>query len=130
MIEIKKVHQFLVFSVNSIAQYAVNDYLDLVEVSELGNFYRQKRDLFRNLMQETKFELFPCEGTYFQVASYATISNENDLDFAKRLVTDYGVATIPLSPFYGNKNDLKCIRFCFAKEDETLIKATEKLKKL
>lgn len=130
MIEIKKIHQFLVFTVNSIAQYAVNDYLDLVKVSELSTFYQQKRDLFRNLMHETKFELLPCEGTYFQVASYASFSKENDLDFTKRLISNYGVATIPLSPFYSGKTDLKCIRFCFAKEEHTLISATQKLLKL
>lgn len=130
MIEIKKVHQFLIFSINSIAQYAINDYIDVVNVSELGNFYQQKRDFFRSLMQETNFELFPCEGTYFQVASYENISKENDLDFVKRLVRDYGVATIPLSPFYAGGKDVKCIRFCFAKDDDTLVKAAEKLLRL
>ncbi len=73
MNEIKKVHQFLVFSVNSVAQYALNDYMDVVEVAELGDFYQQKRDFFRNLLQETKFELLPCEGSYFQIASYKSI---------------------------------------------------------
>lgn len=130
MIEIKKVHQFLVFSVNSIAQYAINDYMDLVQVSELGNFYQQKRDLFRNLMQNSKFELLPCEGSYFQIASYAAISDETDLDFTKRLVTEFGVATIPLSPFYDDGKQTQCIRFCFAKEDNTLIEATNRLLKL
>jgi len=130
MIEIKKAHQFIVFSVNSIAQYAINDYIDWVKVGELGSFYQQKRDFFRSLMKETKFELLPCEGTYFQIASYATFSKENDLDFAKNLVTNYGVATIPLSPFYGEKNDVKCIRFCFAKDDETLTRAAERMLKL
>jgi len=130
MIEIKKVHQFLVFSVNSIAQYAINDYMDLVQVSELGNFYQQKRDLFRNLMQDSKFELLPCEGSYFQIASYAAISDETDLDFTKRLVTEFGVATIPLSPFYADGKQTQCIRFCFAKEDNTLIEATNRLLKL
>lgn len=130
MIEIKKVHQFLIFSINSIAQYAINDYIDVVKVSKFGDFYQQKRDFFRNLMQETKFELFPCEGTYFQVASYGHFSNENDLDFARKLVTDFGVATIPLSPFYNQGKDVKCIRFCFAKDDDTLIKAAERLLKL
>jgi len=130
MIEIKKVHQFLVFSVNSIAQYAINDYIDLVQVSELGNFYQQKRDLFRNLMQNSKFELLPCEGSYFQIASYAAISDETDLDFTKRLVTEFGVATIPLSPFYADGKQTQCIRFCFAKEDNTLIEATNRLLKL
>ncbi len=130
MIEIKKVHQFLVFSVNSIAQYAINDYMDLVQVSELGNFYQQKRDLFKNLMQNSKFELLPCEGSYFQIASYAAISDETDLDFTKRLVTEFGVATIPLSPFYADGKQTQCIRFCFAKEDNTLIEATNRLLKL
>ena len=130
MKEIKKVHQFLVFSVNSISQVAISEYLDIVDVNSLGNFYQQKRDFFRSLLQETKLELMPCEGTYFQVASYANISNENDLDFTKRLVTDFGVATIPISAFYANKKDTKRIRFCFAKDDSTLIEAAERLKKL
>jgi len=130
MKEIKKVHQFLVFSVNSIAQYAINDYMDLVMVSELGTFYQQKRDFIRGLMKETKFELLPCEGSYFQVASYANFSNENDLDFTKRLVTEYGVATIPLSPFYADARQTQCIRFCFAKDEKTLLEATNRLLKL
>ena len=130
MTEIKKVHQFLVFSVNSIAQYAINDYLDLVQVSELSSFYQQKRDFFRNLLATTKFELLPCEGTYFQLASYASISNDSDIDFTKKLVTNFGVATIPLSVFNANGNDQKCIRFCFAKEDKTLILAVERLRKI
>jgi len=130
MQEIKKVHQYLVFSVNSIAQYAINDYLDMVQVSELSGFYQQKRDFFQTLLQESKFELLPCEGSYFQLASYASISNENDLEFTKRLVTDFGVATIPLSPFYADAKQTKCIRFCFAKDETTLQKATERLLKL
>jgi methionine transaminase len=130
MKEIKKVHQFLVFSVNSIAQYAINDYLDAVQVTELSQFYQQKRDYFRQLLQETPFKLLPCEGSYFQVASYAGISDENDLDFTKRLVTDFGIATIPLSPFYANAKQTQCIRFCFAKTEETLSLAIERLLKL
>ena len=129
-IEIKKVHQFLVFSVNSIAQYAINDYLDLVQVSELSRFYQQKRDFFRNLLATTKFELLPCEGTYFQLASYANISDKSDIEFTKRLVTNFGVATIPLSVFNANGKDQKCIRFCFAKDEDTLAKAVERLLKI
>lgn len=128
--EIKKVHQFLVFSVNSISQVAISEYLDSVDVNCLGSFFQQKRDFFRKLLKDTKLKLLPCEGTYFQVASYANISNEDDLNFTKRLVTEFGVATIPLSPFYANGKDSKCIRFCFAKDDETLIKAAERLMKL
>ena len=130
MKEIKKVHQFLVFSVNSISQAVISEYLDSVDVYSLGSFYKQKRDFFRDLLKDTKLKLLPCEGTYFQVASYANISNENDLAFTKRLVTDFGVATIPISPFYANGKDTKCIRFCFAKDDATLIQAAERLKKL
>ena len=130
MIEIKKVHQFLVFSVNSIGQHAINEYIDLVDVNSIGKFYQQKRDFFQDLLKDTKLKLLPCEGTYFQVASYASISNENDMDFTKRLVTEFGVATIPISTFYANYNDNKCIRFCFAKDDVTLIQAAERLRKL
>lgn len=81
-------------------------------------------------MKETKLELFPCEGTYFQVASYANISDEDDLTFTKRLVTEFGVAAIPISTFYANGRDAKCIRFCFAKDDATLIEASERLMQL
>ncbi len=130
MNEIKKVHQYLVFSVNSVAQYALNEYMEVVEVAELGHFYKQKRDFFRNLLQETKFELLPCEGSYFQIASYKSISNENDIDFTKRLVKEIGVAAIPLSPFYAEKKQTQCIRFCFAKDEKTLTLATERLMKL
>ena len=130
MQEIKKVHQYLVFSVNSVAQYAINDYLDSVQVSDLRIFYQQKRNFFRSLLQETRFELLPCEGSYFQLASYAAISNENDLEFTKRLVTEFGVATIPLSPFYADAKQTQCIRFCFAKDDITLQNAVERVLKL
>ncbi len=130
MKEIKKVHQFLVFSVNSISQYAINEYIENVDVKTISSFYQNKRDFFRNLMQKTRLKLLPCEGTYFQVASYSNISDENDLDFTKRLVTEFGVATIPISTFYANGNDNKCIRFCFAKDENTLIAATERLMKL
>jgi methionine aminotransferase len=130
MKEIKKVHQFLIFSVNSISQVAISEYLDIVDVYSLGNFYQQKRDFFRNLLKETKLQLLPCEGTYFQVASYANISSEDDFTFTKRLVTEFGVAAIPISPFYADGKDTKCIRFCFAKDDATLIQAAERLIKL
>lgn len=130
MKEVKKVHQFLVFSVNSISQVAISEYLDLVNVKELGAFYKQKRDFFRKAMSATKFELLPCEGTYFQVASYASISAQDDITFTRRLLTEYGVATIPISTFYANGNDTQCIRFCFAKDEDTLSKAAECLIRL
>lgn len=127
MKEIKKVHQFVVFSVNSISQVAISEYLDLVSVTELGNFYQEKRDYFRKLLQNSRFQLMPCEGTYFQVASYASISDENDVDFCKRLITEYGVAAIPISVFYADAKDLKLVRFCFAKDNATLEEAARRL---
>jgi methionine aminotransferase len=74
--------------------------------------------------------LLPCEGSYFQIASYASISTEDDIQFTKRLVKDVGVAAIPLSPFYADAKQTQCIRFCFAKEEDTLKKAVERLQKL
>ena len=130
MIELKKVHQFLVFCVNSLSQVCLNDYLKIARVEDLGNFYQAKRDSFREQMKKSRFELFPCDGTYFQVASYKTISSESDLDFTKRLVTEFGVAAIPLSVFNADGRDQKLIRFCFAKDDQTLLSATERLCKI
>ena len=130
MAELKKVHQFLVFCVNSLSQVCLNDYLKIAKVEELGNFYQAKRDSFREQMTTSRFELFPCDGTYFQVASYKTISSESDLDFTKRLVTEFGVAAIPLSVFNADGRDQKLIRFCFAKDDLTLLSATERLCKI
>jgi len=127
MKEIKKVHQFLVFSVNSIAQKTLSDYLPLVKVSELGGFYQEKRDLFRALMKESRFELLPSEGSYFQTARYHAISDLGDTQFCEWLVKEVGVAAIPLSAFFEDKRDYKTIRFCFAKTDETLKQAAEKL---
>ncbi|MBP6760092.1 MAG: aminotransferase class I/II-fold pyridoxal phosphate-dependent enzyme [Flavobacterium sp.] len=127
MTEIKKVHQFLVFSVNSISQVAISEYLDLVSVEELGTFYQEKRDYFRNLLQNSRFKLMPCEGTYFQVVSYAAISDENDVNFCERLITEHGVAAIPISSFYADGKDLKLIRFCFAKDNATLEEAAKRL---
>lgn len=125
--EIKKVHQYLVFSVNSLAQAAISDYIEVVSVKELGKFYQEKRDYFRKLLQNSRFELMPCEGTYFQVVSYAAISDENDVDFCTRLVVEYGVAAIPISAFYADSKDLKLIRFCFAKDNKTLEEAAKRL---
>lgn len=130
MNEIKKVHQFLVFCVNSVAQVALAEYMQQVNVNELGAFYQDKRDLFRNLIKDSRFELLKSEGSYFQVASYKNISNENDVDFTKRLVIEHGVATIPMSVFNADGKDNHLIRFCYAKDTDTLIKAAEKLCKI
>jgi methionine aminotransferase len=127
MTEIKKVHQFLVFSVNSICQVAISEYLDVVSIDAIGKLYQEKRDYFRHLLKNSRFELMPCEGTYFQVTSYASISNESDVDFCKRLIIDHGVAAIPISTFYADGKDLKLIRFCFAKDNATLEEAAKRL---
>lgn len=127
MNEIKKVHQFNVFSVNSLAQYALSEYLKVKDPSDLGSFYHQKQQLFKSQMKKSRFNLLPCEGTYFQTADYSQISDQSDVEFCRSLTIDHGVAAIPFSVFNEDQNDQKVIRFCFAKDDETLIKATEKL---
>jgi len=128
--EIKKVHQFLVFSVNSVAQNSIASYLDIVNLEEVKAMYQRKKEYFSSLLQNSKFQLLPCEGTYFQVVDYSAISKQNDVDFAKELITKHGVAAIPISVFYENKTDYKRLRFCFAKTDETLELAAEKLNKI
>ena len=127
MDEIKKVHQFNVFSVNSVAQYCLSEYIPRVGVTSLGSFYQDKRDFFRNRLVDSNFKLLPCEGTYFQLVDYSSISNKNDVDFCIELTTETGVAAIPVSVFNADHRDQKIIRFCFAKDDETLIKATDRL---
>lgn len=130
MLEIKKVHQFLVFCVNSVAQVTLAKYLQEIDVTQLGAFYQQKRDFFQGLLKNSRLELFPSEGSYFQTVSYQAISDENDSDFTKRLVTEFGVATIPFSAFYADNIDRKLIRLCYAKDDETLTQAAERLCKI
>lgn len=130
MSEIKKVHQFNVFSVNSVAQQSLADYLKVVNVNLLGDFYQEKRDLFQQLLSNSRFKLLPCEGTYFQTADYSEISNESDTEFCKQLTVNHGVATIPISVFNANGKDNKIIRFCFAKDESTLTKAAELLCKI
>lgn len=131
MAEFRKVHQFNVFSVNTPMQVGITNYLKSADIyQELPVFFQQKRDFFRQLLSETKFELLPCKGAYFQCVSYSHISDEKDTDFATRLITDYGVAAIPVSAFYTKNINNKVLRFCFAKENSTLEKAVEKLVKL
>lgn len=130
MVELKKVHQFLVFSVNHFAQHSLAEYLEVIKVSELGLFYQQKRDYFRSLLKNSRFELLPCEGTYFQTVNYEQLSSKNDMDYAKELVEKHGVAAIPMSAFYAKSPEQNLLRFCFAKDDETLEKAAYNLCKI
>ncbi len=128
MTEFRKVHQFMVFSVNTPIQMALSDYIDNPEnYSGINTFYQQKRDYFLSLIKNSKFKPLTCSGSYFQLLDYSKISDEKDTEFAIRVTKEYGVAAIPVSVFYKNPNDLKILRFCFAKEDETLAKAAMKL---
>ncbi|CAL2080711.1 Methionine aminotransferase [Tenacibaculum sp. 190524A02b] len=130
MKEIKKVHQFLIYSITSTAQYVISEYLDLVDFNEIATMYDSKRRLFQDLLRKSRFEVLPSEGTYFQIVSYKSISNKNDVEFAKELITEHGIASIPISVFYKDANDKKMLRFCFAKTDETLLSAATKLAKI
>lgn len=130
MTEIQKVHQFLVFCVNSPAQATLAHYLPEMDLHTLGSFYQHKRDTFRSKMGNSRFELLPAEGSYFQVASYQAISDEPDVDFCKRVTKEFGVASIPMSVFNADLTDKKLIRFCYAKDDDTLTSATDRLCKI
>ena len=133
--EFRKVHQFNVFTVNTPMQHALARYMaDPAPYLQLPAFYQRKRDLFRQGLADTKFRLLPGEGTYFQCVDISGLQvPEKDLgeaDFCQWLTTDVGVAAIPLSAFYGNGFDQKVIRFCFAKQDETLLLALQRLARL
>ena len=126
MDEFKKVHQFNVFCVNHPLQKALAEYLqEPNHYLELSEFYQEKRDLFLNLIKDSRFKFTASKGTYFQGLDYSKITLENDLDFAKRLTIEQGIASIPISVFNENNLDNKMLRFCFAKTDETLKKAAE-----
>jgi methionine aminotransferase len=129
--EFRKVHQFNVFTVNTPVQYGLASYMaDPKPYLELPAFYQRKRDLFRKGLERTKFKLLPSEGTYFQCVDIAAVSNLGETEFCKWLTSEIGVAAIPLSAFYGNGFDQRVVRFCFAKKDETLNAALDRLAKL
>ena len=128
--ELRKIHQFLTFSTSTPSQYALAEYIkNLRRIENLKNFYQSKRDLFLKLISGTGFNPLGCEGTYFQLMDYSSLSDENDFDFAVRLTKDCRVASIPVSVFYKDRTDNKVLRFCFAKEEKTLKEAAERLKK-
>jgi methionine aminotransferase len=128
MKEFRKVHQFQIFSVNTPIQYALAAYLENpANYSGLETLYQNKRDYFKSLLSASKFKILPCYGTYFQVLNYSNISKEKDTEFAKLLTIEFGVASIPVSVFYSHQSDHQLLRFCFAKDDETLARAAEKL---
>jgi len=129
--EFRKVHQFNVFTVNTPVQYGLASYMvDPKPYLELPAFYQRKRDLFREGLKRTKFKLLPSEGTYFQCVDISKVSDLGETEFCKWLTTEIGVAAIPLSAFYGSGFDQRVVRFCFAKKDETLNAALQRLQSL
>jgi len=131
--EFRKSHQFIVFSVNTPFQYALADYLQTPEhYLSLSDYYRQKRDYFLQLLSGSRFSYVPASGSYFQLLHYDAISDEKDTDFAVRLTKENGVAAIPVSVFYSKPEQAtqRVLRFCFAKKNETLEQAAEKLLKV
>ena len=129
--EFRKVHQFNVFTVNTPVQYGLAAYMaDPKPYLELPAFYQRKRDLFRAGLQHTRFKLLPSEGTYFQCVDISAVSDLSETEFCKWLTSEVGVAAIPLSAFYGDGFDQRVVRFCFAKKDETLNAALQRLRML
>lgn len=127
----RSIHQFLCFSVNTPAQYAIGKYLSMDYRPDVTALLESKRNHFLELMKNTPFTIHePAGGSYFQTASYERISDMPDMEFAQWLTKEYGVATIPVSAFYSNKQDDRIIRFCFCKKEETLEKAVAQLKRL
>ncbi len=130
MKEFLKIHQQVVFCVNRPIQHAVSAYLtDSKNYLELGAFYQRKRDLFLELIKDSKFKFVPTPSTYFQLLDFSEITDESDVKFADRLTREFKIASIPISVFMNGK-DPQMLRFCFAKENEELIKAAEIISKI
>lgn len=126
MKEFRKVHQFVVFAVNTPIQMAIADYLkDEKNYTNLGSFFQQKRDFFVEAIQSSRFKIIPSYGTYFQLLDYSNISEKDEMSFAEELIKEHGIASVPVSPFYHDNKSNSALRFCFAKEESTLKKATE-----
>lgn len=131
MTEIRKVHQYNTFTIHTPTQFAVADYLkDSSHYLGVSDMYQQKRDYFLDAMKDSKFQPVHSSGTYFQLMNYSAISDMGDIEFADWLTQEVGVAAIPMSVFYQDGQDNKVLRFCFAKGEETLQAAADKLNKL
>jgi len=128
MKEFRKLHQFIVYAVNTPIQYAVAEFLKhREEYLDLNSFYQEKRDYFIKLLQNTKYKIIPSKGTYFQSLDYSAISELDDKEFSIELTQKHGIASIPMSVFYHDKIKSNVLRFCFAKSNDTLEKAVERL---
>ena len=131
MVEFRKVHQYNVFCVNAPMQHAIAAYLqDPAPWRDLPAFYQAKRDLFRTGLAKSRFTLLPSDGTYFQCVRYDAISSDGEADFAKWLTAEIKVAAIPVSAFYREGRESGIVRFCFAKQDETLRLALDRLARI
>ncbi len=131
MTEIRKVHQYNTFTIHTATQYAIADYLKKpAHYEDVAPMYQQKRDFFLKAMEGSRFKPVPSQGTYFQLMDYSAISDKGDVEFSEWMTKEIGVATIPMSVFYQDKQDNKVLRFCFAKNEDTLAAAAEKLCKL
>ena len=130
--ELRKVHQYVTFSSTSPLQHALADHMTAEpgHAQALPGFYQEKRDAFARLLEGTRFTLTPSPGTYFQLASYAEISDLPDVEFARKLTIEHGVAVIPISVFYAEPPPTRLVRFCFAKQPATLQAAAERLARL
>jgi methionine aminotransferase len=129
--EFRKVHQYNVFTVNTPMQHGIASYMaDPAPYLGLPDFYQRKRDLFRAGLAGTRFTLLPADGTYFQCVRYDAISSIGEAEFAKWLTSEIKVAAIPVSAFYHEGKESSIVRFCFAKKDETLQLALERLARL
>jgi methionine aminotransferase len=129
--EVQSIHQWVTFAVNGAIQHAYAEFLRQdPECRAVGVFYQRKRDLFLSLIAGSRFRPLPCRGTFFQMADYSAITSEGDADFAMRLLTEHGVASIPPSSFLYGVDPGPILRFCFAKRDETLERAAERLRKV
>ena len=130
--ELRKVHQYLTFAVNTPAQLALADMLrdEPQHYRDLPDFYRARRDLFVTALAQSRLEILPSEGTYFLLADYSAISDLDDVSFCQWLTKEVGVAAIPLSVFCADPFPHKLIRLCFAKQESTLLAAAERLNTL
>jgi methionine transaminase len=129
--EVARVHQFVTYAVNGAIQRAYAEFVMRdPNSSDVAPFYQAKRDFFRRLIEDSRFRPLPCRGTYFQMVDYSAITAERDSEFALRLINEHGVAAIPISPFMTGVDPGPVLRFCFAKRDETLEKAAERLRRV
>lgn len=129
--EFRKIHQLVVYAANTPIQHAYADQLsDKDSWQNLKHFYQQKRNTFVEMLKGSRFNIFPASGTFFQLLDYSDISDKPDIEFTDFLVKEIGIAAIPLSVFYHEKTDHKVLRFCFAKHDNTLSEAAQRLCKL